>query len=255
MKLKPALQNSYVFWFMPLTLILSIIVHPDAYAAKSNPETGEKCQGLECVGIETSSNNSGDSKLRLSNVDVESCNELEENKIHFAVDWLQKNLPAIDAQMGRNGLISWPDNSRENFADKLRKDLKFVCISEKNKCDDLLGIVYPVVAQKRINLCTSSIRDNAAKRGINNKTLYVHVVAHEVGHLVRLNKHRNNCAERYTNPRFSQSLGLAAESAYLGVTYDATPFVNGCSPPKTSGQDIIENKLQPPPMTVNKPSN
>jgi len=88
--------------------------------------------------------------------------------------------------MGANGHMEWPGNSRENFKEKLRKDLKFVCISEKKKCGKLPGIVYPVVAQKRVNLCTNSMRDAADYLGIPNKVLYVHVVVHDVGHLVRL---------------------------------------------------------------------
>jgi hypothetical protein len=249
----------YFMWVVALGLVAGGpggIAAP-ALAGKSNLDTGEKCQGLDCAGLGGTQvpDGAGESTIRLSNVETENCNDLEINKIHFAVDWLQRNQSAVNQQMGTNGLRDWPGNSRENFHDKLRKDLKFVCISEKKKCGKLLGVVYPVVAQKRVNLCTNSIRDLADALGISRKVLYVHVVAHEVGHLVHINEHRSQCVERYTNPRFSQSLGLAAHSAYLGIDYKASDWEWACSSPHSywDWEDIIENKKQPPPIVPNLP--
>ena len=50
------------------------------------------------------------------------------------------------------------------------------------------------------------------------------------------------------------SLGLAAESAHRGITYDADNFVAMyCgSPSAASWEDIIDNKLKEPPVTVQK---
>lgn len=224
------------------------------YAAKVDIDTGAGCVGAECAGIDTSGlpTNPGDGTLRLSNVETVGCVELESNKIHKAVDWLQDNMNGMDKQMGDNRLLSWPGNSRANFIEKLGKPLEFHCISEKDKCGGLLGIVYPVVAQKRVNLCTNSIRDYAAQRDTDRLAQYIHVVAHETGHLVRWNGHREGC-DYYLRPRFSQSVGLAALHTYLGDDYDAGSY--GCFVPDgepTTWEEIIDNKLQPPPVKISR---
>ncbi len=220
----------------------------EAYAGKSNPKTGEKCQGLDCV----SPKKSGNSSVRIGTVQTIDCNELEENKIHSAVNWLKQNLSALDQQMGKNKLVEWPGNSRKKFKKKLGKKLKFVCISQKKKCGKLLGIVYPVVAQKRINLCTNSIRDYADGWAIPRGAAYAHVIAHEIAHLVRLNAHRNQCRDKYVKPRFSRTLGLAAEYAFRGMTYQASDFDSACPSSKAASMDIIENKLKSPKLQSKK---
>jgi hypothetical protein len=233
----------------------------DARAGIENLETGEKCWGGDCSDMSggassgSGSGTSGDSTWALANVETYDCTALESEKIHVSVKWLQDNMDAVDRQMGRNGLMDWPGNSRENFEDKLYKRLKFYCINEKNKCDKGIGgIVYPVVAQQRINLCTENLE--ATVRGVSTEqSYYVGAVAHEIGHLVRINSHRSDCRERYTNPRFSMALGLAAEVAHLGVDYDPEDFLGLCpSTPTPSWEDIIDMKQQQkPPMTASKP--
>jgi hypothetical protein len=238
-----------------LGVLLTTAAGGDARAGMENQETGEKCWGSDC--LDPNGNGSSGGSPWLANVQVHDCNDLEEEKIVVGVRWLQDNLAAIDAQMGRNGLMSWPSNSRANFQDKLDKQLKFYCINDKNKCEDgrLRGIVHPVVAQQRINLCTENMRNDADARGISRQSYYIHLIAHEIGHLVRINTHRSDCRERFTNPRFSQALGLAAESAHRGVSYNAEDYLAWYCPstPHPDWEDIVEDKRNnEPPLTVQR---
>jgi hypothetical protein len=234
----------------------------EARAGIENQETGEQCWGGDCSHMnEPGPSGSGGGSAGSSgpaNVETYDCTAAETADIELAVEWLSENLSAIDGQMGRNGLMNWPGNSRENFQDKLSKPLKFYCINGKNKCGDggLKGIVHPVVAQKRINLCAQNIRDDATSRGISRQSRYVHTIAHEIGHLVRINAHRSSCREEFTDPRFSTAIGVAAEVAHRGVTYDADDFIASYCPAPSSAdwEDIIEMKQnQKPPLTASKP--
>jgi hypothetical protein len=242
--------------------VLSLLaLADDTRAGMENLDTGEQCWGQDCSdmagGSQPSTGNGGYSTL--PNVSIYDCNDGETEKIDQSVRWLQQNMAALDAQMGRNGLMDWPGNSRENFEEKLSKDLKFYCINHKNKCtrerDSMLGKVYPGVAQKRINLCTQNMRDVAELLGIPRQSFYVQVVAHEIGHLVRLNAHRSNCLESFTNARFSQAVGLAADAAHRAITYNAAQWQDSwCGVgdfEAAGGQDVIDNKLQEPPLTAN----
>jgi hypothetical protein len=236
-------------------LCLLLLAGGAARAGIENQDTGEQCWGSGCWDGGGGGGSAGGSSTWLSNVEVHDCNDLETEKIEVGVRWLQDNLALIDAQMGRNGLIDWPGNSRANFEEKLAKQLKFYCINDKKKCEDgsLRGIVHPVVAQKRINLCTQNMRDDADARGISRQSYYIHLIAHEVGHLVRINTHRSGCSERFTDPRFSGALGLAAEVAHRGVDYDASYFLAWYCPTTTrpGGLDIVESKQhQEPPVSV-----
>jgi hypothetical protein len=256
--------------FMPLptralpVLALCLLIAAaggDPRAGMENQETGEQCWGGDCShmneGGPSGSGGGSAGSSGLANVETYDCSALETDKIELAVEWLSENLSAIDGQMGRNGLMDWPGNSRENFKDKLAKELKFYCIDDKNKCGDrgLKGIVHPVVAQKRINLCAQNIRDDADARGIDHQSRYIHTIAHEIGHLVRINAHRSGCSERFTNPRFSMALGLAAEAAHRGIDYDAGEFVAWyCATTPPTWEEIIEMKQnQKPPVTASKP--
>jgi hypothetical protein len=234
----------------------------EARAGIENQETGEKCWGGDCSHMNDSpSSGSGGGSAASSgpaNVETYDCTASETTDIESAVEWLSENLSAIDGQMGRNGLMDWPGNSRENFDDKLAKPLKFYCINDKNKCGDggLKGIVHPVVAQKRINLCAQNIRADADARGISRQSRYVNTIAHEIGHLVRWNLHRSSCREEFNDPRFSTAIGMAAEAAHRGVDYDASEFIDlycGATTPP-SAEEIIEMKQnQKPPITALKP--
>jgi hypothetical protein len=246
---------------LPALCLLAAMAGGDARAGIENQETGEQCWGGDCSHMNDGPSGGGGSTpgdSGLANVETNDCSALETEKIEFAVAWLSENLSAIDDQMGRNGLMDWPGNSRENFKDKLSKELKFYCINEKNKCDDggLKGIVHPVVAQKRINLCTQNIREDADARGIDRQSRYIHTIAHEIGHLVRINAHRNDCREEFTDPRFSTALGVAAESAHRGVDYDADEFIALYCPAASmpDWEDIVEEKKNnEPPITMSKP--
>jgi hypothetical protein len=246
---------------LPALCLLVAVAGGDARAGIENQETGEQCWGGDCSHMNDGPSGGGGSTPGDSgpaNVETNDCSALETEKIEFAVEWLSENLPLIDDQMGHNGLMDWPGNSRENFKDKLSKELKFYCINEKNKCDDggLKGIVHPVVAQKRINLCTQNIRDDADARGISRQSRYIHTIAHEIGHLVRINAHRNDCREEFTDPRFSTALGMAAESAHRGVDYDADDFIALYCPAASmpDWEDIVEEKKNnEPPITMSKP--
>jgi hypothetical protein len=99
--------------------------------------------------------------------------------------------------MGKNGLMDWPGGSRSKFAKKLRSRLKIRCIDSKSKCDPtgkktLRGRVVPILAQRRIALCTNNIASTSSKTGESEIALYIGVLAHEVAHLVRVNSHRKS---------------------------------------------------------------
>ncbi|MBT3236639.1 MAG: hypothetical protein HN353_11850 [Bdellovibrionales bacterium] len=163
------------------------------------------------------------------------CNSGETQKIKSAVRWLKNNISKIDQKMGRNDLMNWPGNSRNKFIKKLDKTLKFHCISQKNRCYNdpnkpgyLLGRVVPVFNQKRVNLCTNNIRTYASDWSRSRLAMYIHVIAHEIAHLVRLNAHRNQCVDKYENPRFSQSVGFAAEYAFASDNYNSADYSSLC---------------------------
>ena len=194
-----------------------------AYAGKTDLETGEQCWGTGCIDAGdqelpggSGSNDPGSSgPILLSNITTEDCSDAAARRISNSVAWLQNNMSAIDATMqGSNILMFWPGNSRENFEEKLHKDLEFACINGKNKCDRLWGRTVPVIHQKRVALCTNSIDDGAGHNAARMDQLYIHVIAHEIGHLVRLNGHAGNCG-------FSYALGYAAEYGFRGIPYQA----------------------------------
>jgi hypothetical protein len=183
------------------------------------------------------------------NVTTEDCSVADSRRIGDAVTWLKNNIPAITHKMLESpDLMSWPGNTRENFEEKLDKDLKFYCISQKNKCDDLFGIVHPVVAQKRINLCSAQINESGGSDSAAIDALYVGVVAHEIGHLIRLNTHPGGCVTRFTDGSFSDALGFAAEYAFRGIPYDPKAYAGGCpglDPQPFSWEDKLNNMEQP----------
>lgn len=205
-----------------------------ARAGLTNQETGETCWGAGCLpGGENPSGSAGNAPSASalpSNVTTEDCTGADTQRIGDAIIWLKNNLPLIDAKMAQSShLMSWPGNSRENFQEKLDKPLKFVCINQKNKCDDLYGIVYPVFAQKRVNLCTTNINDDANGSAHASSALYIQTISHEIGHLIRLNAHGSDCWKRYEEPGFSHAVGFAAEYAFRNIPYDPAVYTAGCS--------------------------
>lgn len=157
---------------------------------------------------------------------IKKCSAAEKASIRHAHAWLKKNVRNIDRQMGRNGLMDWPGKSRKKFIKKLNKRLKVVCINDRMKCRKarkngtiLMGRTVPILHQRRVALCANSFTSQAD---------YVSTLAHEIGHLIRLNVHRTNCVKRYRHPRFAQSLGLAAFHAYNGVDYNAADYIRYC---------------------------
>ncbi|MFN3200343.1 MAG: hypothetical protein ACE366_18235 [Bradymonadia bacterium] len=160
-------------------------------------------------------------------ITFKGCSASDQSNIKQAVQWLKDNISKIDAKMGKGALMSWPGNSRKKWLAKLDKDLKFVCKNAKKKCQRvsksgtvLYGQVVPVFQQKTVQLCT-----NHFTRGMSD---YVGTIAHEIGHLVRLNAHRTNCKKLCEKPRFSQSVGIAAEIAYTGGSYSAKACKKSC---------------------------
>jgi len=169
-------------------------------------------------------------------VTFKNCKSHEKTKIRSSLNWLKNNMSRLDARMGRNRLMDWPGNSRTKFKKKLNKDLKFVCANDRNKCKVepgdtgmLLGQVVPVFAQKKITLCTNNIQRAADNWGVSVMSKYVGVIAHEVGHLIRLNAHRTNCVQMHEKPRFSKSVGLAAEYGYRGEYYNSAVYTALCN--------------------------
>lgn len=155
-----------------------------------------------------------------------NCSLSEKSSIKNAVGWLKNNHNKIDSKMGKNKLMKWPGKSHKKFKKKLKKTLKFSCISEKKRCNKakkngatLGGRTVPVLHQKRIALCTNNLSSNA---------WYTAVIAHEIAHLIRINSHRKKCKDKYTKPRFSQSVGLAVYHAYTNTTYKSSDYTKNC---------------------------
>ena len=152
------------------------------------------------------------------------CSATDKKNIKSAISWIKGNMGQIDRKMGKNGLMDWPGKSRKRFVAKLDKKLIFKCKNEKKKCkprDDgtvLMGKVVPVFKQRTIQLCTNNF--------FAGKANYAGTIAHEVAHLIRLNAHRLKKCRKYTNPRFSQSVGMATFHAYEKKTYKAKNY--GC---------------------------
>ena len=188
--------------------------------------TGERCLGTGCMEdgddlpIQTDPSTGPPPVYLPPNVTTEGCSSADSRRIGDAVTWLKNNIPAISAKMAESSyLMSWPGNTREKFEEKLDKDLEFHCISQKNKCDDLLGVTYPVFAQQRVNLCSAEIDASGGGDAAKTDGLYIQVVAHEIGHLIRINTHQGGCITRFTDGSFSDALGFAAEYAFRGEPY------------------------------------
>ena len=226
-----------------------------ALAGLIDQSTGEGCWGVDCMegsdgDLPGPSGGNGQTPASLPpNVTTEDCSSVDSQRIGDAVTWLKNNIPAITSKMTESPyLMSWPGNTRENFEEKLDKPLKFHCISGKAKCDDLLGITYPVFAQSRVNLCSAEINASRSGNTVGTAALYAHVVAHEIGHLIRLNTHKTGCVARYTDGTFSDALGFAAEYAYLGQPYDPAAYDGNCpglTPEPFDLQDKLNNMERP----------
>lgn len=234
----------------------------DVRAGTMNLETGEQCWGENCWDSDdlptAGTSGSGGSAPVSPDLTVHDCSVADEALVRDAINWLSQSLSLVDGHMGQDTLMDWPGNTRGNFEDKLWSGLDIYCIDQKNKCTpkedgELLGVTYPVVAPKRINLCAGNLR---RRSGMSELTSFVHTIAHEIGHLIRANVHRPSCAERYNNPRFSQAIGLAAECAHRGITYDANDFRRERCPSAASdsthatAEEIIEMKNNNPPPLV-----
>ena len=173
--------------------------------------------GLGLMTLPHASVNAGELKFK-------DCSATDKKNIKSAISWIKGNMKLIDRKMGKNGLMDWPGKSRKKFVAKIDKKLKFICKNKKNKCAPqsdgtvLFGKVVPVFKQRTIQLCTNNFYAGKAN--------YVGTIAHEVAHLIRLNAHRLKKCKKYTNPRFSQSVGMAALHAYKNKTYKAENW--GC---------------------------
>lgn len=160
-------------------------------------------------------------KLSFSN-----CSKTEKSEIKTAVKWLKNNIKKIDREMGKRGLMNWPGNSRKKFQKKLSKKLKFVCKTGRKMCEVkkdgrmTFGKVIPVFKGKTIYLCP--------KYFSNDKAQYASTIAHEIGHLIRLNGHRKPLCEKFKRPRFSESLGQAVQAAHSGKEYNASIEYKRC---------------------------
>ena len=235
-----------------VTLAVSLLSVPSGRAGMEDLNTGDKCQGIDCVGWNPPPATGSGGYTLPNNVTTEDCSSADSERIGRSVEWLQDHLSLIDDKMAESiYLVSWPGNSRENFKEKLDKDLKFVCINQKDKCNRLVGKVYPVFAQKRVNLCTTAI--NQAANGVQRDASYVGIIAHEIGHLVRLNNHTpfsySTCEARFTNGSFSDAVGFAAEYAFRGVPYDPVSLIeDNCRPPQPEPFDWTRKpeNMEPP---------
>ena len=144
----------------------------------------------------------------------------------------------IDRKMGRNGLMSWPGKSRNKFVNKLDKKLKIRCRDADSKMctpkevgDNVFrtrrGRVIPILHQRRIDLCLKNIADSG-KDEDEDAAYLASIIAHEIAHLVRLNAHRTKCVNKYSKPRFSQSVGLAVYHAAMETTFRSSDYTSRC---------------------------
>ncbi|HMR31497.1 MAG TPA: hypothetical protein PKA13_10025 [Geminicoccaceae bacterium] len=224
-------------------------------AGMTDQATGDHCVGTGCMEggddlpIQTNTNTGPPPVYLPSNVTTEDCSSADSRRIGAAVTWLENNIPAITAKMAESSyLMSWPGNTREKFEEKLDKKLEFHCINQKDKCDHLLGKVVPVFAQQRINLCSTNINASGDGDAVKTGSLYAHVIAHEIGHLIRINSHTGGCVSRFTDGSFSDALGFAAEYAFRGETYDPKAYAGGCpglDPQPFSWEDKLNNMEKP----------
>ena len=159
-------------------------------------------------------------------LEYKNCSSADKIAIRDAVVWLKNNMSKLDAKMGKNKLMNWPGKSRNKFDKKLDKKLKFVCKNDSKKCQPnedgtvLFGQVVPVFKQRTIQLCTQNFS--------GHQHHFVGTIAHEIAHLIRLNAHRLKCKDKYTKPRFSQSVGLAAKHAYKNTAYNSSDYTKNC---------------------------
>ena len=234
MKTKIRPRYSGAGWLALAALALSLSPGPAAKAGMTDPETGQTCWGAGCLDLDdvpAATGGTGATPIHLpANVSTENCPGADAARIGFTVAWLQDNLELIDAKMRQSEYLAfWPGNSREHFAAKLEKNIEFVCINQKNKCDDLLGVTTPVFAQKRVSLCTTNINESGGSDPVATDALYIHVIAHEIGHLVRINTHPGGCVRRFTDGSFSDVLGFAAEYAFRNEPYDPKAYAAKCA--------------------------
>ena len=163
------------------------------------------------------------------NIRIGYCPHDAQEAIDTTVTWLKRNMRKIDRQMGRNHLMAWPRNSRKKFRGKLYKPLKFMCADHQKLCKNWGGSADPVFHSQRIRLCMNKKRNRSGKLRMGS---VIELIAHEMGHLVRLNTHtdRGSAQEKACRPGFANAVGFAAQYAYLGRDYPAT-FSGGRSCP------------------------
>ncbi len=155
------------------------------------------------------------------NIRIGSCPHDAQEAIDTAITWVKKNMRKIDQQMGQNHLMAWPRKSRKNYRKKLNKPLKFMCADHQKLCKNWGGSADPVFHPQRIRLCMDQKRDSSGKLIMSS---VIGTMAHEIGHLVRINTHtdRGSSEEKACRPGFSNSVGFAAQYAYMGIDYPGT---------------------------------
>ncbi len=170
-----------------------------------------------------------------SSTDFVDCSADQQIRIEAARDFIRDNQAAIDANMGVGPLMDWPANSRDRFIDRINRDLIYRCKACSKEFK--FGSTSPRLNPERVTLCMDNI-DTVGGIVSNSMSLtpdglVAATIAHEVGHLIRINQDRKNCEAQYDNPRFSQAVGLATLHAHIGTPYDATPYLTvfcGTSP-------------------------
>lgn len=147
---------------------------------------------------------------------IQKCSKADRASITMAVDWIIGNLDEIDLRMGRDGLMPWPNKTRQKFLERLRGYLTRVrCVPDESCADaaddlNLLGDKIPRLNGRWMRLCTGHF---------NDESHYVALIAHDVARRILRYRKSKSCETRCQVPGFADSVAQAVFSAHKGRYY------------------------------------
>ncbi|MEE2786221.1 MAG: hypothetical protein VX589_02710 [Myxococcota bacterium] len=160
--------------------------------------------------------------------ETDQCARAERGKIRSAMRWLLDAMPRYERHLKSPALSDWSGRSRARFVDRLKKrSLKFRCERRVEKCTgsaigytiEFDGKSLPVMHKSPIVICTTQV---------TTVEEYALVIGHELAHLVWVNAHRRQCADKCLKPRLSRSLEVAILNEYRQTAYDPTECLVQC---------------------------